>query len=278
MQNPDSPLRKLVKFLVGGSTLLLVGGACVAGLVHLGVVSTSKGPNDWGAISAARDSVKARLVSPGSAEFPSGESKIAARTKDGQFVAVYVVTDSDNRMGALLRSYALALVFARVSTAEAVETRLFETSPTVQDLQALLVEAGVGWVLEDWVKGTTQASGPSDAQVESEGTANLLHGDALVLRFVIPEHQTIDAAAYEMTAFVAEKAVEWPEANWVELSIELVERDRRLAMGTVRSPDLNQVRQVEGLFADKLHDYFDAHFKAGLSSLEHAKTLYLRSM
>lgn len=278
MQNPDSPLRKLVQFLVGGGTLLLLGGACVAGLVHLGVVSPGKGPNDWGSISAARDSVKARLVSPASAEFPVGESKIAARTQDGQFVAVYVVTDSQSRMGALLRSYALALVFDRAGTAEAVETRLFETSPTVEDLQALLVEAGDGWVLEDWVKGATQASGPSGVQVESEGTANLLHGDVLALRFVIPEHQTIDVAAYEMTAFVAEKAVEWPQANWVELSVDLMDGDRRLAMGTLRSPDLNQVRQVQELFEDKLHDYFDAHFKAALSSMDHAKTLYLRSM
>lgn len=113
---------------------------------------------------------------------------------------------------------------------------------------------------------------------DGSGESDLLHGDVLRLKWVIPEWTTIDQTADEMTDFVAERAAQWPEANAVELSVELLDGKQRLQMGTLKSPPLDQIRQVAKSFENKLHHFFDPHFKAALSGMEHVKLLYQRSM
>lgn len=113
---------------------------------------------------------------------------------------------------------------------------------------------------------------------DDEGESNLLYGDVLRLRWAIPEWKTIDETSYEMTDFIVEQAGRWPKANWVELSVELLEGSQRLQMGVVRSPDLRQVRSIAANFKGKLHTDYDAHFNSALSGLPHATTLHRRSV
>lgn len=60
------------------------------------------------AVVQAKQSVEERLVSPGSADFEAAEA--VARTADGKYHIVYVAVDSQNKLGALLRSHWLVLV------------------------------------------------------------------------------------------------------------------------------------------------------------------------
>lgn len=145
----ESLARKVVHTLVGLGALALIGGAVLFVLSLVGVVGYS---HDGSAITAAREAMKARLVSPGSASFPSGQSRIAARTGDGKFLVVYVAADSQNKFGATLRSHSLVLVGDADGTMHVLHTQVFEKSPTTADVRKLTEEMGSDWRLEDWLK------------------------------------------------------------------------------------------------------------------------------
>lgn len=145
----ESPARKVVHTLVGLGALALIGGAVLFILSLVGVVGYD---HDWSAISAARDAMKARLVSPGTASFPSGQSRIAARTADGKLLVAYVAADSQNKLGATLRSHSLVLVGDADGTMHVMHTQVFENSPTTADVRKLTEEMGAGWQLEDWLR------------------------------------------------------------------------------------------------------------------------------
>lgn len=146
----SSPVHSVVRFVLGLVGFALIGGALLAVLSAVGVIGYDPAGS---AIVKARDAVKERLVSPGSAKFPVGLSEIAARTDDGKFVIAYIVVDSQNRFGAMLRSQTLVLL-GRVGEAwQVLDTRTFETSPTIRDVRALSEELGTGWRIEKWLEG-----------------------------------------------------------------------------------------------------------------------------
>lgn len=144
--NPATPrqtaLGCFIMLMLGLVGFVALGKSCDPG---------EEDPNEWGAIAAAREALKAHLVSPGSAEFPFGTSRIAARTQDGQYLALFLVVDSQNGFGALLRSYGLVLVWDRKDRVEAVHTLVFENSPTAADLRKITEEIGESWQIEQWV-------------------------------------------------------------------------------------------------------------------------------
>jgi|APFre7841882793_1041355.scaffolds.fasta_scaffold30527_1 hypothetical protein len=145
----ESLARKVVHTLIGFGALALIGGAVLFILSLVGVIGYDR---DGSAIGVARDAVRSRLVSPESAKFPFGSTKIAARTADGQFRIAFVVADSQNKFGAMLRSESLVLLWDRNGTMESVHTEVFEKSPTVRDVRKLTEEVGKDWAIEEWLR------------------------------------------------------------------------------------------------------------------------------
>lgn len=83
----------------------LAAGALALSMCVAEVSEDSGGDGPSGAWVAACDAVKARLVSPGSAEFPwSYNSQGAGIEKVGDMYYVSGYVDSQNRMGASIRS------------------------------------------------------------------------------------------------------------------------------------------------------------------------------
>lgn len=148
-QVPPSPLRKLLQALVGLASLGLIGGAVLFALAQLGVVGFDR---DGSAILAARRAMQSHLVAPGSARFPSGQSRIAARTADGTFRIAFIAADSQNKFGATLRSYGLMILGEDEGKAQVLHTQVFENSPTVSDVRKLMQEIGENWQIEDWLR------------------------------------------------------------------------------------------------------------------------------
>lgn len=150
MTTPQAP-RKPLQAVLGcfGMLMLAAVGVVAAGRA---CTSSSGGPHDWTAISTARDSVKQRLVSPGSAKFPAGLSRIAARSAEGKYLIVYVAVDSQNGFGALLRSECLVLLLDSEGSMLVLHAETFTKSPTVQDVRRLTEEVGDGWQIEPWLQ------------------------------------------------------------------------------------------------------------------------------
>lgn len=138
----------------------LVALAVVLGALHLfGVVripglSAVLYSRSGCAIYAAKQAVEERLTSPGSAHFE--HAVIGARTEDESLFVVCLVVDSDNRFGATIRNYGVALVKVTGhslddSREEVLTLELSETSPPISRIKEMTEVLGDKWHLEDWV-------------------------------------------------------------------------------------------------------------------------------
>lgn len=106
------------------------------------------------ALMESRRAVTARLTSPGSAKFDI--TRVAARSDEERLFVVYVVVDSQNGFGALLRSHALALIKAGETfddSDQVLHLEITETSPPIARIKQLTQEFGSSWLLEEWVSG-----------------------------------------------------------------------------------------------------------------------------
>ena len=159
-RNPRFP--RFTRGLVG---LAILAGVALAGVVGLNTADVIKFGSASGgaAIRVARDAVQERLTAPGSAKFK--KSRVAARTEDGTYHVVYIEVDSQNRMGALLRTYALVSTMGEGNDGTSViDVQVRESSPRGQDIQALIdqgVSGGRTWIVEEWVTGSEYRTRPS---------------------------------------------------------------------------------------------------------------------
>jgi len=158
--------------LVGLATLagLLLAG--VVGLKAIGIIEFGS-PSQGAAIRVSRDAVQQRLTSPGSGKFK--KSRIAARTEDDTFHVVYVEVDSQNGLGAALRTFALILTMDEgADGTSAIGVRQVESSPQAHHVQAIIDEGVSGnrtWVVEEWVTGSEYKTRPN--AVAANSTANV---------------------------------------------------------------------------------------------------------
>lgn len=100
----------------------------------------------------ARKAVEGRLKSPGSAKFET--TKIAASAEEEGLYVVYLVVDSQNEFGAVLRSHALALVMAGKTMddeSQVLHLEVTEDCPSVARIRELTREMGRDWSLEEWL-------------------------------------------------------------------------------------------------------------------------------
>jgi len=77
----------------------------------------------------AKQAVKEQLTSPGSAKFKT--SRIAARSDEERLYVVYLEIDSQNKFGALLRSYGYWRAGSRVDCQEACPRVFLAWSVTI---------------------------------------------------------------------------------------------------------------------------------------------------
>lgn len=106
---------------------------------------------DGEAVWVSKQAVKERLVSPKTADFHHGDTRVAATTADGKLRIVYVVVDSQNKFGAMLPTYALAMVNDRGDHGEVVHMQTFSESPTRADFEKVCEELGEDWKIAEWV-------------------------------------------------------------------------------------------------------------------------------
>ena len=100
------------------------------------------------AIWEARKAAEARLTSPGSAKFKGTD--VVAYTEDRQFHLVYVIVDSQNALGALVRTYFYVLTIDRGEMGtEITGIWNYESAPSLDETQRILRDE---WPANDWVK------------------------------------------------------------------------------------------------------------------------------
>ena len=155
----DGPVYGQDEIVIGAVTLVILAytGVVAAPILGLGDFSlpgvslySPEAAAEW----AARISVEKRLTSPATERCK--DSRIAARTQDGEFLIVYLVVESQNKFGGTIRSYALALVkpgggVGRDSTVPRLG--ISEQEPNASRIKELTLEMGEGWELEAWMRG-----------------------------------------------------------------------------------------------------------------------------
>lgn len=116
--------------------------ALLAGLTGLaGCSYNSEGDARW----QARKAVRAKLMSPGSAKLVN--DGVVAHTQDHAYYLVYVVMDSQNRLGAILRTHHLALMRTHgpEQFAQSVTIKSYDKPPPMSEAKEFQF-MGTGWV------------------------------------------------------------------------------------------------------------------------------------
>lgn len=107
---------------------------------------------EFSAVWETQKAIRQKLVSPGSAEFNRSACKVAATTKDGKYRIAYVEVDSQNKLGAKLRSYGFGLVMDKKDDAAVLAAEVYAQPPKKADLIKLTQGMGDAWQISDWAK------------------------------------------------------------------------------------------------------------------------------